>query len=273
MNKKDFLYPEQKIAAAHHKNIGRDIYLSVIIPAFNESERIRTTLESIDQYLEKQPYNYEIIVVANNCSDDTDKVVLDYQKSVEHLKLFDLRVAKPGGAKGYAVKKGMEEAKGFYRLFMDADNATRIEEIEKFWPFFEQGYNVIIGSRHIKGANIISQQPWYRRLLGRAANLLIRLVLLPGIKDTQCGFKAFTAEAAQKIFSRLTIWGWGFDMEILALAKKLGYKIKEVPVSWYEAGKSRLRPIKAARQTLGELFRIKYNLLTNQYKINYARKK
>jgi len=266
MKNKDKLYPEKKLKHPKHKNIGRKIYLSVIIPAYNEEERIKKTLESIDKYLEKQPYNYEIIVVANNCTDNTDKVVLDYQKTVEHLKLFDLRIAKPGGAKGYAVKKGMEEARGEYKLFMDADNATRITEIEKFWPYFKEGYDVVIGSRHIKGAHIVIQQPWYRRVLGRAANLLIRLVLLPGIYDTQCGFKAFTKEAADKIFKKMTIGGWGFDMEILALARLYGFKIKEVSVNWYEAGKSRLRAVKAARETLGELFRIKRNILMGRYK-------
>ena len=109
------------------------------------------------------------------------------------------------------------------------------------------------------------QQPWYRQLLGRAANLLIQIVLLPGISDTQCGFKAFTKEAAEKIFAKTKIGGWGFDMEVLALARFYGFRIAEVPVSWYEAGKSRLRPVKAMRETLGELFRIKKNILTRVY--------
>ncbi len=266
MKQKDKLYLERKVKNAKHENVGRKIHLSVIIPAYNEERRIKKTLESVDSYLEKKDYNYEIIVVANNCSDGTDKVVLEYQKSVEHLKLFDLQIAKPGGAKGYAVKKGINEAKGDYKIFMDADNATRIKEIGHFWPYFEEGYDVVIGSRHVKGAHIVIQQPWYRRILGRAANLLIRIVLLPGIRDTQCGFKAFSKKSADKIFSKMTIGGWGFDMEILALARLFGFNIAEVGVDWYEAGKSRLRPVKAIKETLGELFRIKKNIIIGKYR-------
>ena len=145
MKKRDVLSKEKKIKNAKHKNIGKKIHLSVVIPAYNEEKRIVQTLKSIDSYLEKQSYGYEIIVVANNCSDKTDKVVLNYRKSVEHLKLFDLQIAKPGGAKGYAVKKGMQEAKGEFKLLMDADNATRIDEIGHFWPYFEDGYGAVLG--------------------------------------------------------------------------------------------------------------------------------
>ncbi|MDD5731535.1 MAG: glycosyltransferase family 2 protein [Patescibacteria group bacterium] len=248
------------------KNKSDKIRLSVIIPAYNEEERIKETLQSIDAYLTKQPYNYEIIIIANNCTDNTVKVISEYQKIINHLKLFDIKIAKPGGAKGWAVKRGMEEAKGEYKLFMDADNATRVEEIENFWPFFNKGCNVVIGSRHIRGSHIIIPQPWYRQILGRSANLLIRMVLLPKIKDTQCGFKAFSSKAADKIFEKMTIGGWGFDMEVLALARFCGFKIAEVPVRWYEAGKSRLQPAKVAKDTLWELFKIKKNFLTGLYK-------
>lgn len=258
MNKKD--KPERERERESEK-----ILLSVVIPAYNEEERIGKTLESVDDYLKKQSYNYEIIIVANNCTDNTAKVVLEYQKRVQRLKLLDIKIAKPGGAKGWAVKRGIEEAMGEYKLFMDADNATRIEEMDHFWSCFDKGYDVVIGSRHVRGSHIVIQQPWYRQLLGRSANLLIQMVLLPGIKDTQCGFKAFSSESADKIFEKMTIGGWGFDMEILALTRFYGFKIAEVPVSWYEAGKSRLRPAKAAKDTLWELFRIKKNILTGLY--------
>jgi len=247
------------------KFVEKKIHLSIIIPAYNEEERIGETLSSIYNYLEKQSYNYEVIIVANNCNDSTGKVVLDYQKNVKHLKLFDLQIAKPGGAKGHAVKRGMQEATGDYKLFMDADNATRIIEVDHFWPYFDHGYDVVIGSRHVKDSCIVVQQPWYRRFIGRVANLLIRLVLLPGIHDTQCGFKAFTKKAADKVFEKMEIGGWGFDMEILTIARRCGFKITEAPVSWYEAGKSRLRPVKAVRDTLFELFRIKINVITGKY--------
>ncbi len=245
--------------------MNEEIYLSVIIPAKNEEKRIIPTLKDIDRYLEKQPFNYEIIVVANNCTDKTVFVVDELKKEIENLKIIDLGAGCEG--KGAAVKEGVKLADGKFIMFMDADNATRINELDKFWQWFEKGYDIVIGSRHIKGAKIVIAQPWYRQLLGRAANLLIQAVLLPGISDTQCGFKVFKKEVAKKLFSLSKIGGWGFDIEILALARKFGYKIKEAPVNWYEAGKSRLRPIKAAIRTLKELFKIKYWILTNKYKI------
>jgi len=238
--------------------------LSVVIPAYNEEKRIVPTLESIDKYLENKPYDYEIIVVANQCTDNTAGVVREYMKTVENLKLMNLENHCTG--KGEAVKKGVEKAQGEYIMFMDADNATRIDEIDKFWSYFEEGYDVVIGSRHAKGANIVIEQPWYRRFLGRAANFLIQLILLPRIKDTQCGFKVFTHDVAKEIFRQSRIIGWGFDMEILAIARSWGYKIKEVPVSWYEAGKSRLRPVRASWRTLRELIRVKLNLMRGKYK-------
>jgi len=238
--------------------------LSVIIPAYNEEKRIVPTLKSIDKYLEVRPYDYEIIVVANQCTDNTEGVVKEYMKTVENLKLMSLENHCTG--KGEAVKKGVEKAQGEYIMFMDADNATRIDEIDKFWPYFEEGYDVVIGSRQVKGANIVIEQPWYRRFLGRAANFLIQLILLRGIKDTQCGFKMFTYRAAKEIFAKSRIIGWGFDMEILAIARSRGYKIKELPVSWYEAGKSRLRPVRASWRTLRELIKVKLNLMKGRYK-------
>lgn len=238
--------------------------LSVVIPAYNEEDRIKPTLESIDAYLEKQPYHYEIIVVSDGSCDRTAEVVKEYQKTtVENLKLN----ANPiNHGKGFAVKDGIGMSEGEYVVFMDADNATRIEEIGNFWPWFEQGYDVVFGSRYIKGAKMPTKQPWFRRLAGRLSNLLIQLVILPGIKDTQCGFKAFKRDAAQRIFSASRINGWGFDIEILALAKKWGYKMKEVPVTWYEIGGTKLKLVRAMIKTLRELSIIKWNFLTGKYK-------
>ncbi len=182
------------------ENATKNIHLSVIIPAYNEEKRIGPTLESIDKYLKRQNYSYEIIIVANNCTDKTDEIIKKYQKDIANLKLTDIQ--NGCGGKGCAVKIGIERGLGDYMIFMDADNSTRIQELDKFWPYFRNNFSIIIGSRALKDSKIKVKQPWYRKFLGRLANALIQVVLLPKIHDTQCGFKAFTREAAHRIFSK-----------------------------------------------------------------------
>lgn len=243
----------------------KNIKLSVVIPAYNEEGRIATTLQSLDQYLEKQEYGYEIIVVDNGSSDKTCDLVKRYQQTtVENLVV--LCFSKSIGAKGSAVKTGiLDEARGQYIMFMDADNATPISEIEKFWPDLESGkYQVVIGSRYLNDSNVTQKQPLYRIVLSRMSNLLIQLLTVPGIKDTQLGFKVFTHKAAKDIFKRVTIPGWGFDMEVLTIARKRGYKIKEVGVLWRERGGSHV-PLKAYIQSLFDLLKIKFRSLFGQY--------
>lgn len=241
------------------------IYLSVVIPAYNEEKRIGKTLESINGYLSKQNYSYEIIVVANNCTDRTDEVVKEYQKKISNLNLLDLGPSCPG--KGCTVKEGIMKAQGEYLVFTDADNSTRIWEIEKFWKYFEQGYDIVIGSRDIKGAKVRISQSWYKELAGKLGNLLIQAVLLPGIWDTQCGFKAFKSEPAKKIFAQQKIKTWGFDLEVLALARKFGYKIKEVPITWYNDPESKVSLL-SYFNTFKELFQIRLNLWTGKYNLS-----
>jgi len=239
--------------------------LSVVIPAYNEGSRIALTLEDVDKYLKAQKYSYEIIVVDNGSNDNTCNVVKEYQeKGVE--KVVRLCLEKSIGAKGSAVKLGIfEYAQGDYVVFMDADNATPISEIEKFWPYFDKGYSVVIGSRYVTDSNVTRKQPFYRIILSRASNLLIQAVAVPGIHDTQLGFKGFRGEAAKNIFSKVTIPGWGFDMEVLTIAKIQGYKIKEVGVLWHERGGSHV-PLGAYIQSLKDLFKIKIGALTGKYK-------
>lgn len=244
------------------------MFLSVVIPAYNEEKRIGATLESVDFYLKKQNYDYEIIVVANNCQDQTCEVVRGYQKKIFNLRLIDL---ESKGGKGKAVKRGVEAAEGDYILFMDADNSTRIRELEYFLPYFAKSrvdlsgsYQVIIGSRAIKGAKVVIRQPIYREFFGRVANFFVRIILLPEIYDTQCGFKVFTKEAAKKVFAKQKILGWGFDMEILALARHFGYKIKEVPITWYNSPESKVS-LWNYFTTLWELLKIKWNFWRKVY--------
>lgn len=239
--------------------------LSVVIPAYNEGKRINETLAETEKYLKKQNYSYQIIVVDNGSNDNTCDVVREYKRAdPEHL--VDLCLSKSMGAKGTAVRLGiMDYAEGDYIMFMDADNATPVSEIEKLWPHLGSGgYEVVIGSRYVRESDVTRKQPLYRIILSRLSNFLIQMVAVPGIQDTQLGFKAFSRNAAKDIFSLVTVPGWGFDMEVLTIARLHGYKIKEVGVTWHERGGSHV-PLKAYLESLKDLIKIKINALTGKY--------
>jgi dolichyl-phosphate beta-glucosyltransferase len=238
-------------------------YLSVIIPAYNEAKRLPLTLIDIDKHLSKVDYFYEIIVVDDGSKDATKEIVKRFSHLIKNLKLID---NKENHGKGWVVKQGMLEAKGEIRLFMDADNSTSIDQFSKMIPYFKEGYDVVIGSRDIEGAKMVPPQPWYKRLAGDIGNLIIQALLLPGIWDTQCGFKAFTEEAALKIFPLMKINRWAFDVEALALAKKFGYKIKEIPVVWVNSPFSKVKALDYFR-VLWEVLKIKYWIIIDKYKI------
>ena len=236
--------------------------LSVIIPAYNEEKRITETLTSVDSYLEKQSFDYEIVVIDNNSKDHTADVVKKLEATTIQKSRVEF-VKTPG--KGAAVKEGLLNfATGDIVMFMDADNATPISEIEKFLPFFDQGYDVVIGSRYTNPDLVKVHQPFYRIMLSRMSNLLIQLLAVPGVKDTQLGFKAFTRDAAKNIFPLVTVLRWGFDMEVLTIARTRGYKIKEVGVSWTEHGGGHV-PLKAYAESLIDLFKIKLRSLGGRY--------
>src|SRR3989344_20270 len=188
------------------------MYLSIIIPAYNEEKRLPKTLIEIDKYLFEKPYEYEILVINNASTDKTSEIVKGLEPKIKGLKLID---GSFGKGKGYAVHKGMLVARGKYRIFTDADNSTSVDQVEKMWLEFENGFDIIIGSRDIKGAVIAVSQPRWGVMLGDSFNLIVQLVSgLWGIKDTQCGFKGFTEKAADDIFPRTTIYGWAFDVEL-----------------------------------------------------------
>src|SRR3989338_1965651 len=187
-----------------------EIFLSVILPAYKEEDRIGHTLEAIDQYLRKQIFEYEILVVNDGSSDKTAEVVRGYEPKIKGLRLVDN--AKNNG-KGYAVKQGMLSARGKYRLFMDSDNSVPVDYFDKFLPYFSQGYDVVIGSIEVAGAKIEEHAAWYRRFVGHWAKLLIRMLAIWEIHDTQRGFKCFTAKSAEQVFPKQTITRWGFDIE------------------------------------------------------------
>jgi glycosyltransferase involved in cell wall biosynthesis len=236
-------------------------YLSVIIPAYNEAKRLPPTLIDIDHKLSAAGFSYEIVVVNDASRDETATIVKKMSADIPHLRLIDNDTNK---GKGGVVRQGMLETRGQIRLFMDADGSTSIDHFFAMQPFFKEGYAVVIGSRAIKGSQLDPPEPLIRQIPGKAGNLLIQLVNLPGIWDTQCGFKAFTAEAADKVFTLSKIPGWGFDIEILSLAKTLGYKIKEIPVRWVNKEGSTVKP-SAYLKVFVENLTIRYWLLTDQY--------
>ena len=239
-------------------------YLSIIIPAYNEAKRLPQTLVDIDYRLQDVDFSYEIIVVDDGSKDATAEAAKKFSELIRNLRIITNEENK---GKGGVVKQGMLEARGHIRLFTDADNSTSIEQFRKMLPYFKEGYDVVFGSRGIKGAKLEPPQPFYKRFLGNIGNLIIQILLLPGIKDTQCGFKAFTEEVAQKIFSLTRINRWAFDVEALALAKNLGYKIKEVPIIWKNDPESKVKLI-SYLQVLIEVLKIRFWLWRDAYRIN-----
>ncbi len=243
---------------------GREQYdydVSVIVPAYNERRRIGRTLEAINEYFSKTPLTRQILVIDDGSDDHMSDVVENLRKDISDLRLITYY---PNRGKGHAIKTGVEESHGKYVLFMDADNSTPIEEFEKFYPLLTDAH-VVIGSRYISGSTIVVKQPWYRVFIGRWGNKLIQFFLLDGIADTQCGFKAFQHDAAKQIFNRMKVNRFGFDIEILSIARLLNFTVKEIPVSWYNSPESRIRPIKDAFRTFGELIYIKLNLWGGRY--------
>lgn len=238
------------------------MYLSVIIPAYNEEKHIKNTVQSIYNYLSDKKIEHEITVVTDGSTDKTDDIVRSMIPAIPTLQLLNYEQNR---GKGFVVRQGMLKAKGQYRLFTDADNATSIDHIEKMLPFFNQGYDVVIGSIALKGSIVVSgSEPIWRRLFGMMGNLFIQLIAVPGISDTQRGFKIVTAKAAQDIFLRAKIDRWGFDIEMLALARKFGYKIKEVPINWNNDPSSHVK-LSAYFQVLMETVKIRWNLMTGKY--------
>jgi dolichyl-phosphate beta-glucosyltransferase len=239
------------------------MYFSVIIPAYNEEKRITKTLLSVHEYLARQTYEYEIVVVNDGSRDNTAAVVSGLSSQVKNLKLID---NKENHGKGWVVKQGMLGTHGDYRLFMDADNSTTVDQVEGFLPFFDQGYDMVIGSRRIAGSDIAVKQPLLRDFLGSIFRFIVHILVPIGVTDSQAGFKVFSAKAASAIFPKQTIFGGSFDVEILAIARKMNFKIKEVPIIWVNDLDSRFSGLKSKVRMLLEVLRIRWNLWTNKYK-------
>ncbi len=227
------------------------MYLSLIIPAYNEAERIGASLGRALDYLAAQPYDYEVLVIDDGSRDATADVV--HRFTGDCLQL--LRQPHNMG-KGAAVRRGMLAAAGEHRIFSDADFSTPITELPRMLEQMRE-YDVVIGSRAIDASYIKEHQPWYRESMGIIFNRLVQILAVPGIQDTQCGFKGFHARAADDIFGRTKIDGFSFDVEALFLARSLGYTIKEMPVEWRNDARSTLNPISDSLKMFQELIKIR----------------
>ena len=233
---------------------------SVIIPAWNEERRMAASLQRVVAFVQQQADPIEVIVVDDGSEDATAAIVEEFAAKYPFIRL----IRNPHGGKGAAVKSGVAQGRGRYLVISDTDLAVPIEELPKFLPPVLDGYDLAIASREAPGARRINE-PYYRHLMGRVYNLLVRLIAVPGIQDTQCGFKAFRHDVARAIFPYQTIDGWGFDVEILFIARRFGYQIVEVPVTWYYGEKSKINPLKDALRMTRELWRVRRNARRGVY--------
>ena len=228
-------------------------FLSIIIPAHNEQNRLPDTLEQVFRFLGQQSYTSEVIVVENGSTDRTYEVAQQFTGQHQHL-----HVIRSERGKGAAVRRGMLAARGEYRFMCDADLSMPVEEIVKFVPPMLGDFDIAIASREAKGA-VRYNEPSYRHIGGRGINLIIQALILPGLNDTQCGFKSFHGEVAEDLFSRQTLQGWSFDIELLYIARCHGYRIKEVPIHWYHFSDSKVSALRDAVRMVRDIFRIQAN--------------
>lgn len=238
-------------------------FLSIIIPAHNEESRLPRTLGQVFDFLKKQPISFEIIIVENGSSDRTLQLAREFALQNPNVTVYQ----EEQRGKGNAVRHGMLQARGEYRFICDADLSMPIEEIQKFIPPALANFDIAIGSREAPGA-IRYNEPSYRHLGGRAINFAIRLLILPGLNDTQCGFKCFSANAAEKVFRQQTLLGWSFDIENLYIARRKKLRIKEIPIQWHYDPDSKVNAIRDALQMLGDIFRIHLNARRGKYDLS-----
>lgn len=234
-------------------------FLSIIVPIYNETKRLNN-LSTIHNFLKQQKFNSEIIVVNDGSIDQTLQKIKILSKKLG----FKIVSYSTNRGKGFAIKLGMIQSKGQYRLFTDLDLSTPLEELSKFYPYFKK-YDILIGSRKLKGSKLINRQPIIREYLGKGFTLLSRIILGVNVSDFTCGFKCFSKQAAEEIFTRQKINRWGFDSEILFIAKVKCFKIKEIPVKWSNDEKTKVKFPDDLIRSFYELLQIRYNHFKNFY--------
>jgi glycosyltransferase involved in cell wall biosynthesis len=242
-----------------------DIFLSIIIPAHNEENRLPSTLAKVADFLSAQSYSAEVLVVENASHDRTAEIARDFSAAHPQFRLLSL--SSPG--KGLAVQRGMLEVTGQYRFMCDADLSMPVEEINRFLPPALNGVDIAIGSREAPGA-VRYDEPLYRHLGGRAVNTLIRLLALPGLHDTQCGFKCFRGAVAEDLFRCQTLAGWSFDIELLYIARLRRYRVTEIPIPWFFSPESKLNAVSDALKMVLDILRIHRNAWRGCYTQNHG---
>jgi len=242
--------------------MSEEFYLSIVVPAFKEEKRIHKILNAIIEYQKDNNFKIETIVVVDGSPDKTAESANLFSDKLENLIVIDRKENK---GKGYSVKEGVLKARGKYILFADADNSTPVHQVDKLLQHVEK-YDVVIGSRYCKDGKLAIPQSFVRILGGRVLNMIIQILACRGIKDTQCGFKLFEKKAAQEIFKRQTFDRWSFDIELLAIARKLGHKVKEVGIIWYDDPHSTVNPIKDGIRMIQDSWQVRKNIISGKYK-------
>ena len=232
----------------------RKEFLSVVIPAYNEADRILPTIRRIDDYCAKRFKSLEIIVVDDGSRDETANVVRHAREQIASLRGEGYDENR---GKGYAIRTGVAASAGDIILVSDADLSTPIEEVDKLLVPYDEGYDIVIGSRALEGSDIVVRQPWWRELMGRTFNRFIKALLSAKFRDTQCGFKLFRGECAKEIFGRATVDRFAFDVEVLLLAGKTGLRVKEVPIRWVNSPASKVSPVRDSLQMMKDVIKLR----------------